>query len=331
MPANDQVAHIWAAYNTGTTDKSRARSSNGNFSFADAVLYSYATDIARFVKDDTGRTLYVLCDDHAYSMTTIGKHYNARRRALHGLALPMVYHEGLADTCGARLLEHSLERAAKCEDKAKRSRKYADQLMDSAAYWYAQAETVASAHGLPLGTLTEHHARMHRERETRETCANFSRFWKDYHGAAGGMFEAPLKALAEVSAGVEWLSAIAPNVRLYHGDRIPTLLRVNGDKVETSRGAEFPLADGLRALPFIAWSKRPGGCEHIQSVAAALANPPRLGHFRVDRVEPDGTVVAGCHRVPEFAVRWAARQAGYIEAPELDHVAAHVANALNLS
>lgn len=138
-------------------------------------------------------------------------------------------------------------------------------------------------------------------------------------------------ALFVLAAGVQWLATGDRN--LFHSarrwsrdlDEMPTLLRVNGDTVETSRGAEFPLEHGLQALGWIDAAAR--RAPHVVGRALSGILGPRLGHFRIDGIDANGTVRAGCHTVPLFAVRWAARQAGAIEAPELDHVAEAVAYA----
>lgn len=70
-----------------------------------------------------------------------------------------------------------------------------------------------------------------------------------------------------------------------------TLLRVVGEEVQTSQGARFPLAHGLKALPLIravvargeVW-KRNGHTIH-------------LGHYQIDSIE-HGAIVAGCHTIP---------------------------------
>lgn len=323
MTANSQVAHMWAAYNMGTTAKSTARSSNGNFSFDGSTLFSYSTAIAHFVKDENGANLYVLHSSHAYSKTTVGKHYNARDHALHGLSVPSIKLSKLSSRHRPddpeKIIERLLEAAAECEDKARRARTYKDQHLERAASFVEQAHIVADAHDLHVGSLGEWRERVQREREAGIVCANFSTFWRDYHRASIEVFERPLRELGHIAKSIEFLAG-GSNGIYWTG---PTLLRVNGDTVETSRGAEFPLADGLKALPFIEW--------RVNHPKVPFALPDgsdvRLGHFRLDNITGSGTVTAGCHTVPLFAVRWAARSAGVIEAPELDHVAAHVATA----
>lgn len=78
--------------------------------------------------------------------------------------------------------------------------------------------------------------------------------------------------------------------------RIPSLvkqtyLRINGDEVETSRGARFPVEHAKRGLAL------------IQAVVArgeewrTNGHTCHLGHYRIDRIESNGTVHAGCHVV----------------------------------
>lgn len=67
--------------------------------------------------------------------------------------------------------------------------------------------------------------------------------------------------------------------------------RVIGGTLETSQGATVPLAHAVRAFAFVravrergeAWTRNGSG--------------PRVGHFQIDRVEPSGDFVAGCHRI----------------------------------
>lgn len=334
MTTNPQVAHMWAAYNMGTSDKNSARSSNGNFHYAGASLYSYQTEIARFITTTADR--YVLCDTYGYSPSTVGKHYNARWCALHGLGVRTIDVEGGRlgrefDWTPQQLIEGRLAQAEALRAKALKRRKYAG--VDLEAAWTAikDARFLATAHGIPFDNAEDFIARLTREREGLVAWANVGKFFGDYWRAAEQTFDAPLRALGDIAAGLSFLASVgmdrhygsrANHIYREYPRELPTLLRVvNGDTVETSRGAEFPLADGLSALSWIDFAKR-----HPDAQARVMARgteilAPRLGHFRIDAVDANGTVRAGCHTVPEFAVRWAARVAGAIDAPELDHVA----------
>ena len=78
------------------------------------------------------------------------------------------------------------------------------------------------------------------------------------------------------------------------------MLRVVGDEVQTSLGAHFPVSHALVALAFVR-KVRASGQEYVRN-----GHSLHLGHYVVDRVEPDGTVHAGCH-----VVRW----------EEIEHIA----------
>jgi hypothetical protein len=72
------------------------------------------------------------------------------------------------------------------------------------------------------------------------------------------------------------------------------LLRISGDNVQTSRGAEVPIADARRAVAFVMAVRARGD--------AWKRNGERfpVGAFELDAIESDGTVRAGCHTF-EFA------------------------------
>ena len=69
------------------------------------------------------------------------------------------------------------------------------------------------------------------------------------------------------------------------------MLRVVGDEVQTSLGARFPVSHAIRGLAFVRKVRQAG--------QAYVRNGPtiHLGHYVIDRIEPDGTVHAGCHVV----------------------------------
>ena len=69
----------------------------------------------------------------------------------------------------------------------------------------------------------------------------------------------------------------------------PTMLRVNGSELETSRGARIPMSHAKRALVLIqAVVER--GEDWI-----ANGHTCHVGHYKIDRIEANGTIKAGCH------------------------------------
>lgn len=84
----------------------------------------------------------------------------------------------------------------------------------------------------------------------------------------------------------------------------PTMLRIKGDEVQTSRGASVPVSHAKRGLKFVR-GVMASGTEYVRN-----GHTLHLGHYPIDKVTTDGTLYAGCHVIP-----WAE-----IEriAPELD-------------
>jgi len=72
---------------------------------------------------------------------------------------------------------------------------------------------------------------------------------------------------------------------------MPTMLRMEGHEVVTSRGARFPIIHAKRGLALVRaviargedWRRNGQNC--------------RLGHYKLDWIEANGTVHAGCHIV----------------------------------
>jgi len=88
---------------------------------------------------------------------------------------------------------------------------------------------------------------------------------------------------------------------------LPTMLRIKGDKIETSKGAEFPVEHGKRAFPIIAELRERGQGWHRNGHSI------HLGHFAIDEIEPNGAVHAGCHIVEWPEIERCARELGLIQ------------------
>jgi hypothetical protein len=72
---------------------------------------------------------------------------------------------------------------------------------------------------------------------------------------------------------------------------VPTMLRIDGDEVVTSRGARFPVSHAKRALAFVR-KVRESGQAYVRN-----GHTIHLGPYAIDGIDPDGTVKAGCHVV----------------------------------
>lgn len=68
-------------------------------------------------------------------------------------------------------------------------------------------------------------------------------------------------------------------------------VRRKGEKLQTSKGAECPWNHAVAAF-VVAQS-----CRHLSQTYQTNGHSIRVGNFRVDRIETDGTLVAGCHTI----------------------------------
>jgi len=89
-----------------------------------------------------------------------------------------------------------------------------------------------------------------------------------------------------------------------------TLLRVIGDVVETSRGAEIPVEDAKRLWPVILRVMK-GDRDYEVGM--------QLGLYRLTRINRDGGIVVGCHSIDYREIEYIAAQLGLVslEAEEM--------------
>lgn len=85
-----------------------------------------------------------------------------------------------------------------------------------------------------------------------------------------------------------------------------TFLRIKGDDIETSKGASFPVKHAILAFNII---------QNVMSSEKAWIKNGKtihLGNFQIDRIEPSGTVIAGCHTVEYSEIKRIASQLNLI-------------------
>lgn len=83
------------------------------------------------------------------------------------------------------------------------------------------------------------------------------------------------------------------------------LLRIDGDTLETSEGADIPLAHAVKLWPYMIEAKRDG---------IKLDAPIKLGVYRLDSFNADleGTLRVGCHTIRWSEIELIAKQLGLI-------------------
>jgi hypothetical protein len=105
----------------------------------------------------------------------------------------------------------------------------------------------------------------------------------------------------------DWRNHV-PGIYLPH--TMPTMLRLsqNRETVETSKGADIPVSHAKRLWPVI---------QNCKALGKGLTGRDiRLGHYVLNEIRPDGSIVVGCHDIPYSEIELIARELGLIEEPQ---------------
>ncbi len=291
----DMVAHLWAHQ----SQESARNGGRDNFFFRGDTIYSYGTHfpIARHVKGTRGRKAFLFTTGR-YSVTTSG-HCNVVRGAIPAGAT--VFYVADVEGGPAGLLawvEEEIARlAAECGKRRKKDHALSE-LKGAVAKGNALAEFFGSRRrfGLPdsfdLATaerLASDHA--HKEDLRRR---------KLEKRRAAELTQRQADALL---AAQRWIAG-EPVQRWEIGHAEGTFLRIKPDDpetVETSRGAEFPLAHAKRILPAVR-----SGVPYQHN-----GHTIHAGAFRIDAIDADGNVRAGCHYVTRTEIERFAATLGW--------------------
>src|SRR5690606_39179295 len=123
-----------------------------------------------------------------------------------------------------------------------------------------------------IAAKREEHERLEREREKREAWQSGESVYFNSRDELGAAYLRAVKVERDESGAI-----------------------VDGT-LETSQGASVPLIHALKAFAFVR--------RVVESGVAWQSNGKtiRVGHFRIDKIESDGTMRAGCHilRYPEM-------------------------------
>lgn len=321
---SDMCAHVWAQ-----RTQDYGRNASGSMSFRGSVAYSYRTPVANIVEDVHGASV-ALFTSNPYSATT-SKHVPKYRRATGHLGAFVVPFVLASDMPGDRAREHKAnethlhaeynrERDAlmRCPADSYRLRDnsaeyrddvnagparpygvlyalYAERCRYAAAFgfevpahdWQADAAAIIARRDRLLND-PKREAKRAKAAEARER-AEQRRKEK----------EAEARRIANLESAERvrlWLTGAEVALR-YHDVEYSAghLVRIRGDVVQTTGGAECPLADAMRALRVWRLAVDANALPWARDDYAGQDLDTRLGHFTLDRIEADGSVRAGCH------------------------------------
>jgi hypothetical protein len=283
---NDQVAHLFAHQS-----QDWARNQSGSFYFEGDTCWSYGSHFVAAVHHGD----CVLINAETYSPTT-GKQLSALRHACSHLeAYTVDYPNASTKDAHRENFRAMVEEYERLILKAGRARKYADTWLSCADTLLYSANRYAARFkiGNRLKPVKPANVEQIKERAAKQAKAERARKAAERK-----------KMLAEFNEKAPlWRAGAGPYALPYRWD-LPPILRVNGDTVETSHGASFPVTDAPAAIAMVR------ACVEHKRDWERNGEQVRLGSFRLDKINADGTVKAGCHTVAYKEVEYIATQLG---------------------
>jgi hypothetical protein len=282
---NHEIPHLWAHQT-----QEEAHNSSGSFYFNGPTIFSYGSHfpIARHVINDGGERA-ILFTTASHSITTT-HHCSLVRRAIPAAVpafdVPQVQGSWGGNPNHQDNVESYIRRLSDLLSKARRSRTDCNrewrerealglrqQLRRYIAFFDVCDVTVPESEELDaLQSWIAAH--QEEERQRREEAARL----------------AEEQRRIEQAERIQRFRAGDPDTSYIPG--VSPMLRIIKDEVQTSPGARFPVSHALSALAFVR-QIRASGQEYVRN-----GHSVHLGHYAVDRIDPDGTVHAGCHVVP---------------------------------
>ena len=280
--SNSMVAHVWAQQK-----QSEGRNSGGSIYFEGDTIYSYGSHfpMAKIIRDT------VLFTTQGYSNTT-SKHLGHARSAVSHMDVIEVHKvHGTRKENFDQMVKDISHLALKL-GRARSSKEWVGkQLADTLSNANKYAKFVKSKRIFTLPANIGELVKEDRERSKAETAKRKA---------------ATLKRKQELQEYLDrWEAGVGDYLGGFH--KLPVRLRINGDKLETSHGAECPLKFGKRAY------LQAKICKAKNITWVSNGHTIKLGHFQIDTITASGTIVAGCHTIPFEETLRIAKKAGWVK------------------
>ena len=290
--SNHMVGHLWA--NQSQQD---ARNGNGSFYFEGDTIFSYGGHfpVARIVTNKRGEQA-VLFNPGTYSITTSAHQGLARDASRH---LTQFTVPSLGEKWGGGKVGHAdnvrfyRDHIKKAALTVVRSRTQEEWRVTALERVIGEANAYATFFGLrtrfkvPSDKTVQAALDQSRRKAAQRRQQEQERERRD--------LEAAQETIEQWKAGKD---AHIPS----HIDEVFLRVRRKDDRrvVETSKGAEVPLSHAVRLLP------------HIRSGVLYQHNGHsiHIGHFRIDAIDAEGNVKAGCHFIKRAEMERLASELG---------------------
>lgn len=291
--SSQEVTHTWAHRR-----QPLARNSNKSLYFGGDTIFSYGSHfpIARHLNSGT-----IAITTSSASITT-GRHINLVRRAIPGHK-KLIFVSSPCMTAGTADRDRAeseatqlLESAAKRRSPARRDDDRASAL-NVAEQFNAYAEAIGSGQRIDTARIASADLaalRMALVRRQEQEAIDRRRLEA----------EAGVRLAKQVESWRNFGPVPSQEIR-----SAPVALRyfqganTEMSAITTSRGAEIPEADARRLWPVIR-RVMAGECDHEISM--------RLGHYRLTKIRPDGSIVVDCHDIAFAEIERIAERLGLV-------------------
>jgi hypothetical protein len=320
--SNQQCAHVWA-------QQTQPHGHSGSMEFEGKRIYSYRTVIACFHESAGNAQPLVLINSNKYSVTTSGKHMPCVRDALRGLNLPTYTVPECSYPFGPLQDFHHIANCNHLEENYREWIARLKRMRDEPSEWYYQRITdyanawrgYCGAFALTAPTVDSiadaDAVRKFRAERAVRLANDPNRAKKAAQRVAAKERAEERKRLARAEASRIALLEAAERLALWQSGAIATLrygdtlgkfalLRLLGDRVQTSRGAEISVREARAIIPVIRTCiARSEGCNYEQR-----GDAPMVGSFTVRQIHRNGDVVIGCHEIQWCEIERIAAQLG---------------------
>lgn len=290
--AGRQVAHVWAH------QSKEEGQGYGHMSFWGHNLYSYSTIIGRLIQNKRKQQA-ALVSIRSYSVTT-SKHQSWMRAAVSHMT---VFHVWCVDPMQTprKYMDEYKQRLMDLVGKWDRATRHKPYLLEEITELVAEANEFAAFHGLKTRLGDPKKLKLDAMIEMSRKVAEQNRERERKDAKRREAAQAKEEADNEIKRQ-KWLAGEGNYYPYKHDES--TRLRIVGDKLETSKGAEVPLQHAIKAFKFVK------ACHDKGKTYERNGKTIHVGHFAIDKIDEAGNVKAGCHVIEWEEVLRVAKLAG---------------------